>query len=164
MRTLRTEHRLRRLSLVLCDALNRSAEADIASELERFDRITQMLGRRRGHYRESMEPLAKLSGTVRSSREFDMRAAVGRTSNANDRSNRRFDMPHGHRRGADLSRARAVAVTFVARRRGAGAAHRAPIEGGVFRHDRDRTESEVQVRRRTNWPTVSARMPNIAWQ
>ena len=25
------------------------------------------------------EPLAKLSGTVRSSREFDMRAAVGRT-------------------------------------------------------------------------------------
>ena len=54
VRTLRTEHRLRRLSLVLCDALNRSAEADIASELERFDRITQMLGRRRSHYRESM--------------------------------------------------------------------------------------------------------------
>lgn len=54
VRTLRTEHRLRRLSLVLGDALNRSAETAIASEVERFDRITQMLGRRRSRYREVM--------------------------------------------------------------------------------------------------------------
>ncbi|MDE0390777.1 MAG: Na/Pi symporter [Rhodospirillales bacterium] len=54
VRTLHTEHRLRRLSLVLSDALNRSAEATIASEVERFHRITQLLGQQRRRYRELM--------------------------------------------------------------------------------------------------------------
>lgn len=51
LETLRTEKRLRRLSLLLSDALERSGETSIASEEARFDRITRMLGRRRNRYR-----------------------------------------------------------------------------------------------------------------
>ena len=54
LETLRTEKRLRRLSLVLRDALERACRTSIASEAERFDRITRMLERRRKRYREHM--------------------------------------------------------------------------------------------------------------
>lgn len=52
LETLRTERRLRRLALVLGDALRRSGQTTIGSEEGRFDRITDMLARRRHSYRE----------------------------------------------------------------------------------------------------------------
>ena len=54
LETLPTEKRLRRLSLVLGDALARAGATSIASEEQRFDRITRMLRRRRHVYREQM--------------------------------------------------------------------------------------------------------------
>ena len=52
LETLPTEKRLCRLSLVLGDALERSAVTSIESEEDRFDRVTRMLHRRRRRYRE----------------------------------------------------------------------------------------------------------------
>ncbi len=72
--------------------------------------------------------------------------------------------PPGRRRQAGFPGAGAGAGPIRARPSGGGHGSPLPGEGRATRQGAGERGSGVQVRRRINWWTVSARMPNIRWQ